>query len=111
MAKQTWNATRISYWQKQRAAGKWRFVRKYGARWGILMFIAFMIFHLITRVNFNSPDWQAQLWASIITNLITWSIGGLLFGLVVWYTNERSFRRFQQQQQASSASSDSSTND
>ena len=80
-----WIATR---WPALRARGMWHFVLLKGvAFWGGLMF-AFMVVMML--VNFGAGHPRFPLLLAIALPLC--AIGGLAWGLLTWFFNERVFR-------------------
>ena len=80
-------------WPAIHARGMWRFVLLKGvAFWGGLMFLAMLVMTGL-RLGFDHPRYP--LLAAIA--LVLCAIGGLFWGLLTWYFNERIFRALQQQ--------------
>ena len=80
-------------WPAIHARGMWRFVLLKGvAFWGGLMFLAMLVMTGL-RLGFDHPRYP--LLAAIA--LVLCAIGGLVWGLLTWYFNERIFRALQQQ--------------
>ena len=83
-----WVASR---WPAIRARGLWHFVLVKGvAFWGGLMFLA-MLAMTGLRLGFDHPRYL--LMAAVALPLC--AIGGLGWGLLTWYFNERVFRALQ----------------
>ena len=79
-------------WPAIRAGGLWRFVLLKGvAFWGGLMFLAMLVMTGL-RLGFDHPRYP--LLAAIA--LVLCAIGGLFWGLLTWYFNERILRALQQ---------------
>lgn len=80
-----WVATR---WPAIRARGMWHFVLLKGvAFWGGLMF-AFMVAMMLHRFGAAHPRFPLLLAVA----LPLCAIGGLVWGLLTWYFNERVLR-------------------
>ena len=80
-------------WPAIRAGGLWRFVLLKGvAFWGGLMFLGMLVMTGL-RLGFDHPRYP--LLAAI--SFVLCAIGGLFWGLLTWYFNERIFRALQQQ--------------
>ena len=80
-------------WPTIRARGMWRFVLLRGvALWGGLMFLA-MLAMTGLRLGLDHPRYP--LLAAIALPLC--AIGGLAWGLLTWFLNERLHRAIQQQ--------------
>ena len=80
-------------WPAIHARGMWRFVLLKGvAFWGGLMFLAMLVMTGL-RLGFDHPRYP--LLAAIA--LVLCAIGGLFWGLLTWYFNERIFRALQRQ--------------
>ena len=80
-------------WPAIHARGMWRFVLLKGvAFWGGLMFLAMLVMTGL-RLGFDHPRYP--LLAAIA--LVLCAMGGLVWGLLTWYFNERIFRALQQQ--------------
>ena len=80
-------------WPAIHARGMWRFVLLKGvAFWGGLMFLAMLVMTGL-RLGFDHPRYP--LLAAIA--LVLCAIGGLVWGLLTWYFNERIFRALQRQ--------------
>ena len=84
-----WVATR---WPAIRARGMWRFILVRGvAFWGGLMFLGILAMTGL-RLGFDHPRYP--LLAAIALPLC--AIGGIAWGLLTWYFNERIFRALPQ---------------
>ncbi len=80
-------------WPAIHARGMWHFVLLKGVVfWGGIMFIA-MLAMTGLRLGFDHPRYP--LMAAIALPLC--AIGGIAWGLLTWYFNERIFRALQQQ--------------
>ena len=78
-------------WPAIHARGMWRFVLLKGvAFWGGLMFLAMLVMTGL-RLGFDHPRYP--LLAAIA--LVLCAIGGLFWGLLTWFFNERIFRALQ----------------
>ena len=83
-----WVATR---WPAIRARGMWHFVLLKGvAFWGGLMF-AFMVATMLYRFGPAHPRFPLLL----VVALPLCAIGGLAWGLLTWFFNERVYRALQ----------------
>ena len=80
-------------WPPIHAGGMWRFVLLKGvAFWGGLMF-AFMTLVMTVQLGIAHP--RLPLVIAVAVPLC--AMGGLVWGLLTWYFNERIFRALQQQ--------------
>jgi len=79
-------------WPALRARGMWRFVLVKGVVfWGGLMF-AFMAVAMAVQLGIAHP----RLTLVIAVALPLCAVGGVTWGLLTWYFNERIFRALQQ---------------
>ncbi len=83
---------RAARWETSRKRGKGRFVLLRGILgWGGFMTIVMSIFQHLMHP-------KALFWSQIVPlNLAVHSIGGLLFGLWMWHSNERAYSRFKKE--------------
>ena len=87
---QRWVAT---HWPAIRAGGMWRFVLVKGvAFWGGLMLL-FMAAMMVLQLGIGHP--RLPLVLAVAVPLC--AIGGLTWGLLTWFFNERIFLALQQQ--------------
>ena len=85
-----WTAVK---WPAIRARGMWRFVLLKGvAFWGGLM-LAFMAIAMTLQLGLAHP----RLPLVLAVALPLCAIGGLVWGLLTWFFNERIFHALQQQ--------------
>ena len=76
-----------SPWAATRQLGKWRFVLERGVlAWGLPMFLI-----MSASGFFKGPAEPGA--AYFLLQACLWAFGGLVFGLLVWHSSERSFRK------------------
>ncbi|MFZ5353505.1 MAG: hypothetical protein ACOZCL_12405 [Bacillota bacterium] len=82
-------------WTRMREKGKLRFILKYGVLcWGTLTGILTGLLSNITDYGFTISFLStAVFWVEIIGRIIFFQIGGILFGLVMWHTNESGWKK------------------
>ena len=78
----------IKKWETTRKLGRGRYVLRYGiAGWAIPVGV------FLTGIDI----WQHGFSLSkIIIAAIIWPVGGYFFGMIVWSSSERRYRRFQE---------------
>jgi hypothetical protein len=82
-------AENMRKWARMRARGPWHFVLV----WGVLVWGGFMF--LVMGLGFTGLLLGAGAYAPklLALNAWLWLAGGLLFGMLTWYGNERLFRK------------------
>lgn len=75
-------------WQEARKQGALTFTLVKGLlAWGVPMFI------LMTFIVNDVIDEQGHIeWAHIVIGAIVWTVGGCLFGIVLWFVTERQYQ-------------------
>jgi len=80
-------------WANTRAKGKWRYVLSRGLLLaGSLMFLAMGV--LIPWSEHSTSEFTPRGYA---IDAIVFPLGGLAWGLLVWWMNERNFRNYESQ--------------
>lgn len=95
-------ADRAARWEKTRQRGKWRFAFLNGVlSWG-----GFMAITMSLLQHGRRPD--LDFWSRILPMCLgIYSIGGLLFGLSTWRSNERAYSKFKKENEEQLPSSNS----
>jgi uncharacterized BrkB/YihY/UPF0761 family membrane protein len=79
------DAAFLERWKISRAQGRWRFMLVSGVlTYGLIMFVAMTFF-------VNGPARLTVV--SVLVAAATWSVGGLVFGALVWHFSERRYKR------------------
>jgi len=81
----------LEKWRRMRARGRTFFILVWGVLfWGGLMFLAMGLgYPLATK----GADALTGSW--LLVNAVGWVVGGLLFGVITWHFNEKSFQKSQ----------------
>lgn len=87
-------------WAKNREKGKWHFVLKNGF---IFMLLMLIIGNLIEYGLGNFPT-SFFTFKNIVGQLISKAIGGFIFGVCMWYFQEKSYKKLLQKKQNESNS-------
>jgi hypothetical protein len=80
----------IEKWTEIRARGKWHYVARIGVSWGLIMACALSLWDWLKPANLALlPTPQA-----VGLNFLLYPLpGGMTFGLLAWYLNERLYRK------------------
>jgi hypothetical protein len=81
------NDKQRAWWERQRSQGMDRFVLRTGVlQYGGIMFIATLLLtYFTTPEKFDLPH--------VIIRAVTCLIGGVVFGLLLWWMNERGYNK------------------
>lgn len=92
MTREERNEQFVAYWERTRSKGKWNFAFRAGViTWAIPVFIILEVIRY-----FFSDGYQFEL-SRVAVGFITWCIlGFFVFGLLMWGSNERMYRRLKQ---------------
>ena len=83
-------------WARIRARGKWRFVLVRGVLlWGGLMFLTMGV--LIPWLTHSAPEFTPR---GFLVGAIVFPLGGLAWGMLVWWLGERNFRNYETRQRS-----------
>jgi|SRR5689334_12819814 len=75
----------IKRWEISRSKGRWHYIFLSGVlMWGVPMFFALIVFS-------NQPDRRTL--PGLTIGAVVCSIGGVLFGAMVWFFSERRYKR------------------
>lgn len=87
------------YWAAQRELGRWKWVLLYGVcAYGGILFMLRVVFELVfLQGNYLH---KLHLAGSIVVSLLT----GLIFGLWLWYSGEKSYEKYMNSQIAQDSS-------
>jgi hypothetical protein len=75
----------IEGWQKERAQGSVRYILRTGV-------VAFGGAMLIVNLLMRPP--VVFTFLGILVRAVIWGIGGLIFGVGLWFANERRYRKY-----------------
>jgi len=91
MNKTKYNA-QMKKWAETRKKGKWIFIFKFGVlNWGVVTAILFsLLMHLI--------DPEPKIWLRPLISLVVFPLGGIFFGLWLWWSSEKNYKGFVQRQ-------------
>jgi hypothetical protein len=79
-------------WEKTKARGKKKYIIYNGILgWGIPTAILFTL--ITTLMDNKSITFNQELYKSFLISLITFSVGGILFGFWTWHWIERLYRK------------------
>ncbi|RUO38183.1 hypothetical protein CWE13_00590 [Aliidiomarina shirensis] len=85
-------------WEEARVKGFGKFVLIHGVlSWGLPM--------LIIIGYFNNILADGATFTSVLIHCVIWFVAGGLFGLVLWFVNERRYKKHQEQVAAKQAAS------
>ncbi|WP_207952245.1 hypothetical protein [Paenibacillus turpanensis] len=86
------NEKQMRRWERKRSNGKWSFVILSGMLgWGIPTAILFTIFTFILDHGFQWEQIGSDFWETAVTSLIVFPLGGIGWGLIMWFIMERSY--------------------
>ena len=80
-------------WENVRKEGKWRFILVHGVLfWGLMMTLTMLLFNLLIH-----PE-KTLTWVLIefVMYLIGFSLGGVVWGLVVWRSSEKRYNEWKE---------------
>lgn len=81
------NEKHFQEWEGVRKKGQWRYVLVIGVLcWGGFMMVAMAFV--------NAPFSEGIHSARAITHCVVWPLSGLLFGFVMWWKNEKSYKNY-----------------
>jgi hypothetical protein len=84
-----WWSEKTQRWRAIRAKGRARFVLLYGVLgWGLGMFVIMSVLPML----FGWPRW-IHIHASLLLGSVLWILGGVLWGIFMWFDSERRFQR------------------
>lgn len=92
MTREERNQQFVTYWERIRSKGKWNFAFRTGVlTWAIPVFVILELFRYFFR-----DGYQFAL-DRVLVGFVTWCVlGFFVFGLLMWWTNERTYRKLKQ---------------
>ncbi|WNO07929.1 hypothetical protein [Teredinibacter sp. KSP-S5-2] len=80
------NEKQLALWEKERTRGKWHFIFVRGVlSWGLPM--------LVAMAFVNRPFAEGLTSSRAIIHCVIWPIGGILFGVTLWFVQEKRYRK------------------
>ena len=81
-------------WKKTRAKGRRHFIIYSGVLgWGLIMFVFMTAFIHLQQANFDIQQLSGLSLVVVLVNLLVWTLGGLVFGVLTWHGNEKLYQK------------------